>query len=66
MHENTLCNGCRLQASTNQHTLECKSIVGRNEIFSYIPNYLDLFGTDEDEQVYIARIIRVNLKTLPT
>ena len=65
MHENTLCSGCRIQESTTQHTLECKSILGRNEILSYIPNYLDLFGIDEDEQVYLARIIRENLKRLP-
>ena len=65
LNENTLCNGCRIQESTTQHTLEYKSIIGRNEILSYIPNYLDLFGIDEDEQVYLARIIRENLKRLP-
>ena len=65
MHEDTFCEGCKQEESTTKHTLECKSLLGRNEIVTYIPTYEDLFGEDEEEQIYIARIILDNLKRLP-
>ena len=66
MHDHTLCDGCQLEESTTRHTLECSSLIGRNELVTYIPSYEDLFGTDEEEQVYIARIICDNLKRMPS
>ena len=57
MHEDTMCEGCEQEESTTKHTLECQSLLGRNEIVTYIPTYEDLFYEDEEEQVYIARII---------
>ena len=66
MHDNTLCDGCQLEESTTRHTLECSSLIGRNELVTYKPSYEDLFGTDEEEQVYIARIICDNLKRMPS
>ena len=62
MHDNTLCDGCQLEESTTRHTLECSSLIGRNELVTYE----DLFGTDKEEQVYIARIICDNLKRMPS
>ena len=65
MHENTLCDGCHLQESTIQHTLECKSLIEGNEVITYLPNHQDLYGDNEEEQVYVARIIQDNLRRLP-
>ena len=65
MHQNTLCQGCKSQEATTQHILECSEIIGRNEIITYIPRYQDLYGEDEDEQVYLARIITDNLSRMP-
>ena len=65
MYQNTICEGCQLNESTTEHTLECVSLIGRNEMVTYLPNYNDLYGEDEDEQVYIARIMRDNMSRLP-
>ena len=65
MHENTLCDGCHLQESTTQHTLECKSLIEGNKVITYLPNHQDLYGNNEEEQVYVARIIQDNLRRLP-
>ena len=34
-------------------------------MIAYIPDYIDLYGEDEDKQVDIARIIEENLRRLP-
>ena len=64
MYENTICEGCKIEQSSTSHVLECKSLVYENEIITYLPNYKDLYGEDEDEQVYLARIIKDNLRRL--
>ena len=64
MYENTQCEGCKSEPLTTQHALECKSLIGKNELITYLPHYKDLYGEDEEEQVYIARIIRINLTLL--
>ena len=66
MHENTICGGCNIEESTSKHTLECQSLLGRNEIVTYIPIFEDLFSEDEEDQVYISRIITDNLKRITT
>ena len=58
MYSDINCDGCRVKESTTRHTLECSSLLGGNELVTYIPCYEDLFGEDEAEQVYIARLIR--------
>ena len=52
--------------ASTKHTLECVSLIGRNEIVMYLPSYHDIYGEDEDEQVYIARIIKDNMGRLPS
>ena len=64
MHEDSICDGCRKYESTTKHTLECETLLGKNQLFTYIPNYEDLFGNEEEEQVYISRIIEENLRRL--
>ena len=66
MHESVLCEGCHLEESNTKHTLQCNILLGRNELVSYIPDIEDLYGDDEDEQVYIARLIKDNMGRLPT
>ena len=34
-------------------------------MITFLPNYSDLYGEDEDDIVYIARIVRDNLKRVP-
>ena len=63
MYANTICEGCHLNESTTKHTLECVRLIGRNEI---VTSYHDIYGEDEDEQVYIARIIKDNMGRLPS
>ena len=65
MHQNVFCGGCNLEESTTKHTLECITLLGRNELVTYLPCIEDLYGDDEDEQVYIARILKDNIRRLP-
>ena len=65
MHDNVICEGCNVEESTTKHTLHCNSLLGRNEMVTYIPDILDLYGLDEYEQVYIARLLQDNIGRLP-
>ena len=65
MHTNVTCGGCKTEESTTKHTLECITLLGSNELVTYIPNIEDLYGDNEDEQVYIARILKDNIRRLP-
>ena len=65
MHIDTICDGCRIAESTTEHSLECQTLLGKNELVTYLPNYPDLYRNDENEQVYIVRIFRENMKRLP-
>ena len=64
MYDSTNCEGCKNESLTTKHALECSSLIEINELLTYIPKYKDLYGEDEEEQVYIARLIRNNLKRL--
>ena len=39
--------------------------MGRNELVSYIRDIEDLYGDNEDEQVYIAKLMKDNMGRLP-
>ena len=65
VYRNTVCDGCNIIESTTKHSLECESLLGKNELVTYLPQYIDLYGDNEYEQVYIARIFRDNMKRLP-
>ena len=64
MHANKQCEGCKTKSLTTQHALECQSLLGKNELVTYLPFYQDLYGDDEEEQIYIARTVRNILKRL--
>ena len=62
-HETHSCISCKLKIfENNDHLLNCQKLIGNNEIISYIPSYLELFGNELDEQVYVSRILRENFK----
>ena len=65
MYQDTLCEGCKKEASTVEHTIECSNLLGNNQIVTYIPDYRDLYTNVVEEQVYIARIFKDNLRRLP-
>ena len=65
-YENSICDGCLVEESRTTHILECRSLIGANEIVTYLPEYRDLYGEDEDEIVYISRIVKDNLRRLPS
>ena len=65
MYEDVICNGCRKAESTTRHTLECHTLLGKNEMVTYLPIYEDIYGDDENEQAYISRILKDNLGRLP-
>ena len=48
-----------------RYTFICKNLIGPNEIVTYLPTYEDIYRGDENEQVYIARILKDNLGRLP-
>ena len=64
MHANTICDGCQIEQSTTSHTLICNALMGGNEIVTYIPNIEDLYGENEDEQVYISRLLQDNIRRM--
>ena len=64
MYQDVICEGCRKAESTTRHTLECSSLLGMNEIVTYLPTYEDIYGDDEIEQAYISRILRDNMSRL--
>ena len=65
MHQDSICDGCRMEESNLKHTLNCPVLIGRNELVTYIPDCEDIYGENEDEQVYICRIFKDNLRRLP-
>ena len=64
MHANTICGGCQIEESTTSHTLICHALLGGNELVTYIPNMEDLYGKNEDEQVYTSRLLQDNIRRM--
>ena len=61
MYENTICEGCKIEESSAKPTLNCSGLIGQNEIVTYLPHYEDIHGEDENEQVYIEKVLRDNI-----
>ena len=61
-----LCEGCHLEELNTKHISQCNILLGRNELITYIPDIEDLYGNNEDEQVYIPRLIKDNMRRLPS
>ena len=65
MHTTVIRGGCKTHESTTKNTLECTNLLGGNELVTYIPDIEDLYGDNEEKQVYIARILKDNIRRLP-
>ena len=60
-YENITCFSCNSNLDeTQQHILLCKTLIGKSEIPTYIPNYLDLFGENIEDKLYVSRLIKDN------
>ena len=60
---NFLCNSCKLHECNQSHLLYCSSLIGSNQLISYIPDYKDIFDdNDIEEQYFIANIMKQNLR----
>ena len=66
MYQDTICEGCWKEESTTKHTLECPPLLGNNQLVTYIPDYIDIYKNDVEEQAYVVRILKDNLRRLPT
>ena len=54
-----------LNPFTTKRTFKCPSLLGSIELVTYIPGIEDFYGDNEDEQDYIARILKDNIRRLP-
>ena len=46
------------------HLLNYQYLIGKNQISSYIPDYMDIFNGTIEEQIYKSRILKENLTIL--
>ena len=61
-YENIWCICCEEDnPETNEHLIQCKVLLGSNEILSYIPENEELFSEDLSEVLYMLRIVKENL-----
>ena len=61
--EDHICDSCRFKVCNQSHLLDCKALIGSNQLVTYIPNYEDIFNDeDTEEQNFIAQIMMANLK----
>ena len=60
---NLICDSCSTSECNQSHLLYCKSLIGSNELVTYIPDYEDIFDdSNPEEQCFIASVMMANLK----
>ena len=59
---NLICDACNKSECTQTHLLECSVIIQGNDLVMHIPRYEEIFGDDLREQVYIAYIMKENVR----
>ena len=59
-----MCMKCENNEMNQRHLLECKHLIGKSEIVSYIPEYNDIFKEDIEQQIYTSRVLRDNHRRL--
>ena len=64
--EKDSCLNCPGEQLDQRHLLNCQFLLGKNEILSYIPDYLDIFNGSLEEQIYACRILKENHARLNT
>ena len=51
-----------LNKCTQKHFMDCRGLIGKNELVTYLPTYEDLFEDNVGDKAYICRILKENLK----
>ena len=60
---NLICNSCKLKESNQSQLLYFNTIIGRNQLVTYIPRYEDICNYNNIEKLnFIAQIMMTNLK----
>ena len=49
---------------TQHHILRCETLIGQNQILTYIPDYNELYQGSLEEQVYVSRLLRDNFQRI--
>ena len=49
---------------TQKHLIECKYLLGRNQLVKNAPIYEDIYQEDIEKQINISRIMKNNLSIL--
>ena len=63
-NENEPCMHCPQHELDNTQLMNCQYLLGKNQILTYIPRYMDIFNGSVQEQVYASRILKENLTSL--
>ena len=62
-YENLSCVSCKENVEeTQSHVLICKELMRRNDLYTYIPNYIDIYQNDLDEIIYISTMLKEHMK----
>ena len=62
-YPNAFCFSCKKNmVETQNHLLVCEYLLGKNEKFTYIPDYDELYNGNLEEQIYLIRILKENFK----
>ena len=57
-HTNLLCPCCKMEDDSQEHLLSCSEIKEDSILVRSVPAYQDLFGSNVEEQVNLARILK--------
>ena len=58
-----VCKSCNVSECNQSHLLYCVSLIGSNDLVTYIPEYQDIFNDDDPrEQCFIANLRMTNLE----
>ena len=62
-HPDISCLSCKKQEDkTHCHLLFCKELIGKNSLLTYIPDYKELYYGDINEQIYVSRLLKENIR----
>ena len=62
-HSDISCLSCKKKEDETQcHLLLCKDLIGKNSFLTYIPDYKELYYGDINEQIYVYRLLKENLR----
>ena len=63
-YEESHCISCndKSQPEITQHILQCKTLMNQNNKYTYIPAFSELYYGDLDEQIYVSRMIKENMR----